>query len=161
FRPTHAGWRIIFGYPIDEQGHAVAQDLDRAADLRQRQPARTVCWVPRRLTAATTADLSRYVRARYALGPSFEQLAGHLSDNDRATARQQMTTLADQLHSRLSNSLLQAFGVISADDAVVDTAHGGIDMFVSLEPGLTPKVPAGAGLRQALEGLQDQMLSWE
>lgn len=161
FRPTHAGWRIIFGYPIDEQGHVVAEDLERAAELRQRQPSRTVCWVPRRLTAATTADLSRYVRARYALGPSFEQLAGHLSDNDRATARQQMTALAEQLHSRLSNALLQAYGVISADEAVVDTAHGGVDMFVSLEPGLTPKVPAGASLRQALDGLADQMLSWE
>lgn len=161
FRPTHAGWRIIFGYPIDEQGRTVAEDLDRATDLRQRQPARTVCWVPRRLTAATTADLSRYVRAQYALGPSFDQLAGHLSDNDRAMARQQMTALAEQLHSRLSNALLQAYGVISADEAVVDTGHGGVDMFVSLEPGLTPKVPAGASLRQALDGLADQMLSWE
>ena len=161
FQPAHAGWRIVLGYPIDEPGHAVAEDLDRAADLRQRQPARTVCWIPRRLTAATISDLARYVRLKYALGPSFEQLAGHLSDNDRAIARQQMTALAEQLHSRLSNSLLQAYGVITADEAVVDTAHGGVDMFVSLEPGLTPRVPAGAGLRQALEGLQDQMLSWE
>jgi hypothetical protein len=161
FRPTHAGWRVVFGYPIDEQGHVISEDLDRAADLRQRQPARTVCWIPRRLTAQTAFDLGRYVRLRYALGPSFDQLAGHLSDNDRAIARQQMTALANQLHSTLTQSLLQAYGVITPDDAIVDTAHGGTEMFVSLEPSLSLRVPAGAGLRQALDSLQDQLLSWE
>src|SRR5712691_1317283 len=161
FRPAHGGWRVIFGYPLDEPGHGMSEDLDRAAGLRQRQPARTVCWVPRRLTAQTISDLSRYVRARYALGPSFDQLAGHLSDNDRAIARQQVVALAEQLRSTLSNTLLQAYGVFTPDDAVVDTAHGGADMFVSLEPSLTLRVPAGSNLRQALDGLLDQMLSWE
>ena len=161
FRPTHAGWRVVFSYPIDEQGHATAEDLDRAAELRQRQPTRTICWVPRRLTSQTVSDLGRYVRLRYALGSSFEQLAGHLSANDRAIAKQQMTALADQLRSTLSNALLQAYGVITPDDAVVDAAHGGIDMFVSLDPAFTPRVPAGAGLRPALENLQDQLLSSE
>jgi hypothetical protein len=161
FRPTHAGWRIVFGYPIDEQGHVIAEDLDRAADLRQRQPSRAICWVPRRLTSQTVSDLGRYVRLRYALGSSFEQLAGHLSANDRAIAKQQMTALADQLRSRLSNALLQAYGVITPDDAVVDAAHGGIDMFVSLDPAFSPRVPAGTGLRPALENLQDQLLSSE
>ncbi|HUY49759.1 MAG TPA: DUF6079 family protein [Streptosporangiaceae bacterium] len=161
FRPTHAGWRVVFGYPIDEQGHVVSEDLDRAAGLRQRQPARTVCWVPRRLTSQTVFDLGRYVRLRYALGPSFDQLAGHLSDNDRAIARQQMTALAEQLRGTLTLSLLQAYGVITPDDAVVDTAHGGAEMFVSLEPGLSLRVPGGAGLRQVLDSLQDQLLNWE
>jgi hypothetical protein len=117
--------------------------------------------VPRRLTAQTISDLSRYVRARYALGSSFDQLAGHLSDNDRAIARQQVVALAEQLHSTLSNTLLQAYGVFTPDEAVVDTSHGGADMFVSLEPSLTLRVPAGSNLRQALDGLLDQMLSWE
>jgi hypothetical protein len=153
------GWRIVFGYPIDEQGHGVGEDLERAADLRQRQPSRAICWVPRRLTAQAVSDLGRYVRLRYALGTSFEQLAGHLSANDRAIAKQQMTALAGQLRSRLSNALLQAYGVITPDDAVVDAAHGGIDMFVSLDPAFSPRVPAGTGLRPALENLQDQLLS--
>ena len=26
--PSHAGWRVVLGYPIDEHGHAVAEDLD-------------------------------------------------------------------------------------------------------------------------------------
>ena len=161
FRPAHGGWRVVVGYPVGEPGQGVAGDLDRAVTLRQHQPARAVCWVPRRLTTQTISDLGRYVRLRYALGPSFEQLAGHLSDGERAIAKQQMTALAGQLHSTLTNALLQAYGVFAPDEAIVDTAHGGVEMFVSLEPGLTPRVPAGSTLRQALDGLLDQMLSWE
>ncbi len=51
--------------------------------------------------------------------------------------------------------------MFTPDEAVVDTAHDGGDMFVSLEPSLTLRVPAGSNLRQALDGLLDQMLSWE
>ncbi len=158
FRPSHGGWRVVLGYPIDEPGHTVAQDLTRAAELTGRQPAHAVCWVPRRLTAQTVTDLGRYVRLRYALGPSFDQLAGHLSGNDRAIAKQQMTALAEQLKSQLSNALMQAYGMVTPDESVVDTRHGGRDMFVSLDPAFEPRVPAGAGLRQGLDSLLDQML---
>ncbi|WP_131786019.1 phage resistance protein [Protofrankia symbiont of Coriaria ruscifolia] len=161
FVPTHGGWRVAFGFPFDEEGHSPVEDLDRAGRLRGVRPARTICWVPRHFTAHVERDLGRYVRLQYALGPSFDQLAGHLSDNDKAIAKQQMAALRDQLRSRLSNALLQAYGVVTPDETLVDTAHGGIDMFVSLEPGFTPKVPAGAGLRQAFENLLDQLLSWE
>lgn len=161
FRPAHGGWRVVVGYPVGEPGIGVDQDLQRVVALRERQPARTVCWVPRRLTDQTISDLGRYVRLQYALGPSFGQLAAHLSEGDRAIARQQMTALAGQLHSTLTNALLQAYGVFTPDDTVVDTAHGGIEMFVSLEPGLAPRVPAGSTLRQALDGLLDQVLSWQ
>jgi hypothetical protein len=158
FRPSHGGWRVVLGYPIDEPGRPVAQDLTRAAGLAARQPAHTVCWVPRRLTTQTVTDLGRYVRLRYALGPSFDQLAGHLSGNDRAIAKQQMTALAEQLKSQLSNALLQAYGMVTPDESVVDTGHGGRDMFVSLDPAFEPRVPAGAGLRQGLDSLLDRML---
>ena len=150
FRPTHAGWRVVFGYPIDEQGHVVAEDLDRAADLRQRQPARAVCWVPRRL------DLADRVRPRHGMcgcgtrsARASSSSPGTCPTNDRAIARQQMTALAEQLRSTLSNALLQAYGVITPDDAVVDTAHGGVDMFVSLEPGL---LAPGSRRRRAAPG---------
>jgi hypothetical protein len=158
FRPSHGGWRVVLGYPIDEPGHTVTQDLARAGELADQQSAHTVCWVPRSLTAQTVTDLGRYVKLRYALGPSFDQLAGHLSGNDRAIARQQMTALAAQLKSQLANALLQAFGMVTPDESVVDTVHGGRDMFVSLDPAFEPRVPAGAGLRQGLDGLLDQML---
>jgi hypothetical protein len=158
FRPSHGGWRVVLGYPIDEPGRTVAGDLARAGELAGRQPAHTVCWVPGRLTAQTVTDLGRHVRLRYALGPSFDQLAGHLSSNDRAIARQQMSALATQLKSQLANALLQAYGMVTPDESVVDTGHAGRDMFVSLDPGFEPRVPAGAGLRQGLDGLLDQML---
>jgi hypothetical protein len=158
FRPSHGGWRVVLGYPIDESGHTAAEDLARAAGLAGQQPAHAVCWVPRRLTTQAVTDLGRYVRLRYALGPSFGQLAGHLSDNDRAIAKQQMTALAEQLKSQLSNALLQAYGIVAPDETVVDTRHGGRDMFVSLYPVFEPRVPAGAGLRQGFDGLLDQML---
>ena len=58
FRPTHAGWRVVFGYPIDEQGRITAEDLGRAADLRQRQAARVD------LLGAPTLDLADGVRPR-------------------------------------------------------------------------------------------------
>jgi Family of unknown function (DUF6079) len=161
FRPSHESWRAVLGYPIDEPGHDAAEDLGRAADLAGRQPAHTVCWVPRRLAAQAVIDLGRYVKLRYALGPSFDQLAGHLPANERMIAKQQMTTLAEQLKSQLSNALLQAYGMASPDGAVVDTGHGGRDMFASLEPGFEPRVPAGAGMRQGLENLADQMLEWD
>lgn len=161
FRPAHGGWRVVLGYPVGKPGGDVTKDLDRATALREHKPAKTVCWVPRRLTDQTIADLGRFVRLKYALGSSFDQLAGHLSEGDRAIAKQQMTTLEAQLHSTLTNALLQAYGVFTPDDAVVHTAHGGVDMFVSLQPGLIPRVPAGSSMRQALDGLLDQLLSWE
>ncbi|WP_322753661.1 hypothetical protein [Frankia sp. Cas3] len=161
FVPNHDGWRVAFGFPFDDKGHSPVEDSDRVTRLRAARPARTVCWVPRHFTAQVERDLGRYVRLQYALGPSFDQLAGHLSDNEKAIARQQMAAQRDQLRSRLSNALLQAYGVITPDETLVDTAHGGIDIFVSLEPGFTPRVPAGAGLRQAFENLLDQVLSWE
>lgn len=159
FQPTHDGWRVVFDYPFDEEGHTPLEDLERIRRLRDQAPAHTVCWVPRHLTSQALSDLGRYVRLRYALGPSFDQLAGHLSDNDRAIARQQMNSQRDQLRSRLENALLQAYGIATPDETLVDTSHGGVDMFASLEPSFTPKVPAGASLHLAFENLLDQMLS--
>ncbi|MGW0227902.1 hypothetical protein ACWDWO_06285 [Actinopolymorpha singaporensis] len=159
FQPSHDGWRAVLDYPFDEEGHSPVEDLERIRTLRDRRPAHTVCWVPRHLTSQAVSDLGRYVRLQYALGASFDQLAGHLSDNDRAVARQQMVAQRDQLRSRLENALLQAYGVGTPDETLVDTAHGGIDMFASLDPSFEPKVPAGATLRQAYENLLDQMLT--
>ena len=161
FQPSHDGWRAIFDYPFDEEGHSPVEDLERVRTLRDRRPAHAVCWVPRHLTSQAVSDLGRYVRLQYALGPSFDQLAGHLSDNDRAIARQQMIAQRDQLRSRLENALLQAYGLGTADETLVDTAHGGIDMFATVDPSFTPKVPAGASLQQAFENLIDQMLTFD
>jgi hypothetical protein len=69
-----------------------------------------------------------------------------------------MTALAAQLKSQLANALLQAYGMVTPDELVVDAGHGGRDMFVSVDPGFEPRVPAGAGLRQGLDSLLDQML---
>ncbi|ETA01103.1 hypothetical protein CcI6DRAFT_03449 [Frankia sp. CcI6] len=161
FTPTHNGWRLALDVPFDPDDHSPAEALDRVSRLRDALPARTLCWVPRHFTAHTQWSLGRYLRLEYAVGPSFDQLAGHLSDNDRAIAHQQLTAQLDQLRSQLTNALLQAYGLVTPDETVVDPAHGGIDMFVSLEPGFTPRVPAGAALRPAFENLLDQALSWE
>ncbi len=56
FRPAHGGWRVIFGYPLDEPGHGVSQDLDRAVGLRQRQPGQD------RVLGAASADRSDHLR---------------------------------------------------------------------------------------------------
>jgi hypothetical protein len=69
-----------------------------------------------------------------------------------------MKAQAEHLEQRLRTALLQAYGVITPDEALVHTEHGGAEMFVSLQPGLALRVPAGADLRSAFDHLVGQAL---
>ncbi|ONH22655.1 hypothetical protein [Pseudofrankia asymbiotica] len=154
-------WRVAFDIPFDPGNRLAVDSLDRLRRLREQRQSKTICWVPSRLTAATQRTLGRYLKLGYASGPSFDQLALDLSDNDRAIAHQQLVAHRDELRAQLSTALLQAFGLLTAEEAVVDTAHGGVEMFFSLEPAFEPRRPGGVTVREGIEGLLDQALSWE
>jgi hypothetical protein len=159
FTPTHDGWRVVLDYPFDEPGHRPTEDSERVRDLRDRQPAHTVCWVPRHFTGSAGYDLGRFVQLKFALTSRFDSLAAHLSERDKALAKQQMTAQRDALESRIRLAILQAYGVITPDEVLVDPSHGGADLVASLEPGIPIQPPAGADLSQALNNLLDQVLT--
>ena len=153
-----AGGRLRL--PDRRAGPPRPEDLDRRRGLRQRQPARTVCWVPRRLPRQTVSTSARYVRLRYALGPSFDQLAGHLSDNDRAIARQQMTALAEQLSSTLSNACCRP---MASSPGRRGRRHRSRRRRYVRQPGAGPVAP-GTRRSRAAPGIgrsAGSVLSWE
>jgi hypothetical protein len=99
-------FRLLIDYPWDDPGHSVAEDEQRALDMKRRDGSQlTVCWLPRHLTGAEMALLQDLAAIDELLGPAQEELLRELAPHERAQvaeqAQNQAQNLRQSLHAKL------------------------------------------------------------
>lgn len=154
--------RLIIDLPLDREGFGPSDDRGRAMDYRRdRNPEWTAVWLPNFLTTATLQLLGKLVRLDHILtGETFERLASYLAPNDRPAARAQLANEQAAVRERLRLALLQAYGVDSPQDGVVEAQLGLGEQFIALDPPLNLQAPVGTSLRSHAEALADQLFRY-
>ncbi len=123
-------YRILIDYPWDEPGYSVADDEQRAADVRKRDgTSLTACWLPRHFTQSELAFLDDLAALEELTGSAQEELIRDFGPNERA----QIVEQANNQAQNLRQSLQQKLGEVYRD-------HGRI---VALTTGIEATVPAG------------------
>lgn len=154
-------WKLLVDFPFDDPGHSPLEDLERIDRFRQNGSSwSTIGWLPSFLTAPLQETLGRLVRLNHVLAHDdrFAEATRSLSPVARASAKPQLAALQTAAHSQLAGALLMAYGVVRADELVVDASHTLADHFPSLRAGLTVAAPVAPTLPGALDKVLDQAL---
>ena len=90
-------WKLIIDFPFDEQGHGPRDDINQIQTFEQSHPrgTKTLCWIPAFLSVDAQKDLGMLVILEHVLagsrdgfmGERFVQYSGHLSIQDRQSAK--------------------------------------------------------------------------
>ena len=155
-------WKIIIDFPFDAEGYTTRDDLTKLENFRADEPdTATFCWVPAFFTRESLRDLGTYVVLDYLLTSEsrFNDNAAHLSMVERSEARALLDNQRSQLKQRLIHCLEAAYGVASDAAGMVDPGIELADRFQSLDRRFRPQPPAAANLREAMNGLLDQIQS--
>jgi hypothetical protein len=154
-------WKLLIDFPFDEPGHTPLEDLERLDRFAQNsQSWNTLCWLPAFFTAPTLDILGRLVRLNHVLASDqrFNEATATLSPTARASAKPQLEAMQSAARSQLEAALLVAYGVVGADEKVVDRSHSLASHFPSLKAGLAIAPPAKANLKDSLDQVLDQAL---
>ena len=161
FANDHENWKLIVDFPFDDAAHTPLDDLERLDRFRQNGASwSTMCWIPSFFTPATLDVLGRLVRLMHVLASDqrFAEATAKLSPVDRAAAQPVLENMRAATHSQIDAALLGAYGVVTADEKVIDVGPNLADHFQSLKAGLTIAPPTKASLRDALDQVLDQSL---
>lgn len=152
-------WRIVLDYPFDVENRGPADDRLRMQQLRDRGVhGQTVAWLPATLSAERMRDLGNLAVIDYVLtGQRFEEHAAGLNPTDRHRAKQVLTAQRDVLTGKLTDTLRQAYGLVTKQQA--DIVGGYDDHLEPLDETLQPRLASGASLAEAMRHLADQMLA--
>ncbi len=159
-------WRLVIDYPFDDSGYTPRDDIERLQEYLNQHPegSKTLCWVPSFFSAEAQGDLGTLVKLEHILtGERFGQFVANLSPQDRSSAKAALESQRSVLRHRVRGHLEAAYGLDGAGSTSIDRTHDleTADHYVSLLPGLTPRVPAVGDLRHAMLDLIDQGLSHE
>jgi hypothetical protein len=156
-----SNWKLIVDFPFDDSPHGLLDDLERLDRLRQNGASwSTLCWLPSFFASATLDVLGRLVRLNHVLASDqrFTEATSTLSPVDRAAARPVLENMRAAARNQIDAALLGAYGVVTADEKVVDVGPNLSDHFQSLKTGLAIAPPTKANLRDALDQVLDQAL---
>jgi hypothetical protein len=153
--------KLIVDFPFDDSAHGPLDDLERLDRLRQNGASwSTLSWLPSFFTPATLDALGRLVRLNHVLASDqrFTEATVTLSPVDRAAAKPVLENMQAATRSQIDAALLGAYGVVTADEKVIDVGPNLSDHFQSLKAGLRIAPPTRASLRDALDQVLDQAL---
>ncbi|MDQ7809056.1 PglY protein [Amycolatopsis sp. A133] len=162
FKPSVPGRiRIILDYPFDQHGHPPSDDIARVNRLKRAEfVAATITWVPHFLSTQKSNQLGRLLKIRYLLERNrLDDYAGEMSADNRVKIRHQLQAQADTLESQLTASLMQVYGIARAEESTLGAQVGDEGHVLSLKPGHTPRLLAGAGFEQNGLALADGLFS--
>lgn len=153
--------RIILDYPFDQHGHPPSDDVARVNRLRREGfTAATVTWIPHFLSTQKVNQLGRLLKIQYLLERNrLDDYAGEMSADNRVKIRHQLQAQADTLESQLTASLMQVYGIARAEESTLGAQVGDEGHVLSLQPGHTPRLLAGAGFEQNGLALADGLFS--
>ena len=154
-------WKLIVDFPFDEGPFTPRDDLARLEGFRTAGASwSTLCWLPSFFTQATQDILGRLVRLNYVLASDqrFNDATKQLSQVDRASAKPILESMRTATRSQIDAALLGAYGVVTADEKVVDVGHPLESHFPSLKLGLVIAPPTKANFQEALNQVLDQAL---
>jgi len=157
-------WKLIIDFPFDAGGHTPSDDQARVREYESAGgQSLTLCWLPYFLSEPMQKNLGKLVVLEQVLksDDSFGRYSGHLSPQDRASARTLLDNQRSQLRAQLKDTLIGAYGV--AEPAPGSLAHAGLleTQIMSLQPGFTPRPPQGTTMAQALQQLLGQALAFQ
>ncbi|MGY6653632.1 PglY protein [Amycolatopsis sp. TRM77291] len=153
--------RIILDYPFDQHGHPPSDDIARVNRLRREGfTGATITWVPHFLSTQKVNQLGRLLKIQYLLERNrLDDYAGEMSADNRVKIRHQLQAQADTLESQLTASLMQVYGIARAEESTLGAQVGDEGHVLSLQPGHTPRLLAGAGFEQNGLALADGLFS--
>lgn len=154
-------WNLIVDFPFDEGPFTPLDDLERLERFRANGASwSTLCWLPSFFTQATQDILGRLVRLNYVLASDqrFNDATKLLNQVDRASAKPILESMRTATRSQIDAALLGAYGVVTADEKVVDVGHPLESHFPSLKSSLVISPPTKANLQEALNQVLDQAL---
>lgn len=157
-------WKIIIDFPFDSGNYSPTDDqaVVRAYEERGGQ-GRTLCWLPYFFSQAMQLNLGKLVVLQEVLksDDSFNRYSGHLSPQDRASARSLLDNQRSQLRQQLKDGLVGAYGVATPAAGVLDADDLLQSQVMSLQPGFSPRLPQGATMARAFEQLLGQALAFQ
>lgn len=159
FANDTSAWKLVIDFPFDDPGHTPLEDLERLDRFRQNNTSwSTLCWLPSFFTAQTLDTLGRLVRLNHVLANDdrFAEATSSLSPIARASAKPLLQAMQTSARNELDAALLGGYGVIGADERVIDSSHPLADHFPCLRAGLSIQPPTRPSLREALEQVLDQ-----
>jgi hypothetical protein len=157
-------WKLIIDFPFDAGGHTPSDDQARVREYEAAGgQSLTLCWLPYFLSEPMQKNLGKLVVLEQVLksDDSFNRYSGHLSPQDRASARTLLENQRSQLRAQLRDTLIGAYGV--AEPTPGSLANVGLleTQIMSLQPGFSPRPPQGTTMAQALEQLLAQALAFQ
>lgn len=165
FKPDGSNWKVVIDFPFDDDGTPL-DDLRRIEALRNAGHGwRTVCWIPSFFTADLRAQLGDLVRLNHLLpvpgqmGDRLREATKNLRPEDREAVRPQLEAQQRAARSRVQQALRQAYAVLQADPATIDSSHGLADHFPTLIDGFTIRPPVAATIREAFDNVVAQGLA--
>ena len=141
--------------PFDTRGRTPADHRARLASFNDDEGAGGVAWLPSHFSDRALKDLGILVRIDYLLaGPDqLDEAARHLAVADREQARAILRSQQSALNQRLRVCLEAAYGIRPDQDGSLGASVPAEERFVPLDRTFRPQTPAGANLKDALDGL--------
>ena len=131
-------WKVVVDWPFDDPGHDAGRGPRQGRRLPGRNDStRTLVWLPAFFSVKTQAELGKLVILDHLLrGDNLDQYAGHLSLQDRLSARLILENQQSALAGTLRLALNAAYGIASEPQpGMLDAAHEAAEgHFRSLEP---------------------------
>jgi hypothetical protein len=146
---------IVLGMPFDTRSRTPADHRARLATFNDDGGAGGVAWLASHFSDRALKDLGILVRIDYLLaGPDrLDEAARHLAVTDREQARAILRSQQSALNQRLRVCLEAAYGIRPDQDGCLGASVPAEERFVPLDRTFRPQTPAGANLKDALDGL--------
>ena len=157
-------WKIIIDFPFDTGTHSPTDDQGVVRNfLSQGGQAQTLCWLPYFFSETVKKNLGKLVILQEILksDDSYNRYSGHLTPQDRASARSLLDNQRSQLTQQLKDQLMGAYGVSEPQQGSLDNSDTLQSQVMSLQPGFNPRLPQGATMDKAFSQLLGQALSFQ
>lgn len=157
-------WKVIIDFPFDTGNYSPTDDQAVIRDYEARGgQGRTICWLPYFFSQSAQKNLGKLVVLQEILksDDSYSRYSGHLSPQDRASARTLLENQRSQLRQQIKDYLIGAYGVAAPQPGSLDNDDLLQSQIISLQPGFTPRLPQGATMEKAFVQLLGQALAFQ
>ncbi|MBA1445772.1 MAG: phage resistance protein [Chromatiales bacterium] len=157
-------WKIIIDFPFDSGTYSPTDDQAVVRNYEaQGGQGLTLCWLPYFFSPSAQKNLGKLVVLQEILksNDSYNRYSGHLSPQDRASARTLLENQRSQLRQQIKDYLIGAYGVAAPLPGSLDNDDLLKSQVMSLQPGFTPRLPQGATMEKAFAQLLGQALSFQ